>query len=131
MEPSPLLLLLFSGLLYQHLVIDGDDCGAVNGMNVLQGNRSTRRKPAPVTVCPPQIPLDLTRPRNRATAVGSWRLTTWPRPYQYLMIFWYSEFSSGTRPSKLLLLKIIALWVSRFTFCIFVKTFLKLCPFQW
>jgi hypothetical protein len=39
-----------------------------------RGNRSTRRKPAPVPLCPPQTPhAALTRPR--AAAVGSQRLT--------------------------------------------------------
>jgi hypothetical protein len=38
------------------------------------GNRSTRRKPAPVTLCPPQTPL-AARTRTRAAAVGSQRLT--------------------------------------------------------
>jgi hypothetical protein len=42
------------------LVPDGDDeCGAVGGM-IGRGNRSTRRKPVPVLLCPPQIPHDLT-----------------------------------------------------------------------
>jgi hypothetical protein len=44
------------GLLYQ---IDGDDYGAVGGMRIGRGNRSTRRKPAPLPLCPPQIPHDL------------------------------------------------------------------------
>jgi hypothetical protein len=35
-----------------------DDDGDVGGMNGLgRGNRSTRRKPAPTPLCPPQIPL--------------------------------------------------------------------------
>jgi hypothetical protein len=37
------------------------DCedGEVGGINGFwQGNRSTRRKPAPTPLCPPQIPLD-------------------------------------------------------------------------
>jgi hypothetical protein len=42
-----------------------------------RGNRSTRRKPAPAPLCPPQIPLDQTRARTRAAAVGSQRLTAW------------------------------------------------------
>jgi hypothetical protein len=37
---------------------DGD-YGAVGGMRIGRGNRSTRRKPAPVLLCPPQIPHDL------------------------------------------------------------------------
>jgi hypothetical protein len=40
-----------------------------------RGNRSTRRKPAPAPLCPPQIPLDQTRDRTRTAAVGSQRLT--------------------------------------------------------
>jgi hypothetical protein len=34
------------GLLYQPLMIDYDDYGAVGGMRIGRGNRSTRRKPA-------------------------------------------------------------------------------------
>jgi hypothetical protein len=45
------------------------------GMKTGKGNRSTRRKPAPATLCPPQIPIDQTRDRTRAAAVGSQRLT--------------------------------------------------------
>jgi hypothetical protein len=38
-----------TGLLYQPWMIDDDDeCGAVGGMTVGRGNRSTRRKPTPV-----------------------------------------------------------------------------------
>jgi hypothetical protein len=54
-------------LLYQPQMIDDGDCGAFGGMRIGRGNRSTRRKPAPVPFCPPQIPHDLTR----AAAVGS------------------------------------------------------------
>jgi hypothetical protein len=39
-----------------------------------RGNRSTRRKPAPVPLCPPQTP-HATRTLTRAAAVGSQRLT--------------------------------------------------------
>jgi hypothetical protein len=45
------------GLLYQPRMID--DYGAVGGMRIGRGNQSTRRKPAPVTLCPPQILHDL------------------------------------------------------------------------
>jgi hypothetical protein len=45
------------GLLYQPWMID--DFGAVGGMKIGRGHWSTRRKPAPVPLCPPQIPLDL------------------------------------------------------------------------
>jgi hypothetical protein len=52
-----------------------DDCGPVSGMRIGKGNRSTQRKPAPVPLCKPQIPYNLTRARTRAAAVGSRRLT--------------------------------------------------------
>jgi hypothetical protein len=47
-----------TGLLYQPWMID-DECAAVGGMRIGRGNQSTRRKPAPVPLCPPQIPHDL------------------------------------------------------------------------
>jgi hypothetical protein len=62
------------GLLYQPRMID-DDYGAVGGMRIGKGNRSIGRKPAPVPLCPPQIPHDLTWDRTRTAAVGSQRLT--------------------------------------------------------
>jgi hypothetical protein len=47
---------------------DNDD-GEIDGMTG-RGNRSNRRKPAPVPLCPPQTPNSgLTR--TRASAVGS------------------------------------------------------------
>jgi hypothetical protein len=51
---------------------DYDD-GEIGGM-IGRGNRSTRRKPAPVMLCPPQTP-HTARTRTRAAAVGSQRLT--------------------------------------------------------
>jgi hypothetical protein len=51
------------------------DSGAIGGMKIGRGNRSTRRKPAPAPLYPPQIPLDQTRDRTRVAAVGSQRLT--------------------------------------------------------
>jgi hypothetical protein len=65
------------GLLYQLRMIDDDDCGAVGGMRIGRGNRSTRRKSAPAPPCPPQIPHDLTWAQTRAATMGSPRLTTW------------------------------------------------------
>jgi hypothetical protein len=58
-------------------MIDDGDCGAVGGMKTDRGNRSTRGKPAPAPLCSPQIPIDQTRARTRAAAVGSRRLTAW------------------------------------------------------
>jgi hypothetical protein len=51
---------------------DYDD-GEIGGM-IDRGNRSTRRKPALVPLCPPQSP-HATRTRTRAAAVESQRLT--------------------------------------------------------
>jgi hypothetical protein len=49
------------------------DDGEVGGM-IDRENRSTRRKPAPVPLCPPQTP-HAARTRTRAAVVGSHRLT--------------------------------------------------------
>jgi hypothetical protein len=51
---------------------DYDDV-EIGGM-IGSGNRSTRRKPAPVPLCPQQIP-HAARTRTWAAAVGSQRLT--------------------------------------------------------
>jgi hypothetical protein len=40
------------GLLYQPRMIDDDDYGAVGEMRIGRENRSTRRKPATVPLCP-------------------------------------------------------------------------------
>jgi hypothetical protein len=53
---------------------DYDD-GEIGGIKIGRGNRSTRRKRAPAPLCAPQIPLDQTRARTRAAAVGNQRLT--------------------------------------------------------
>jgi hypothetical protein len=47
---------------YWPIVPAPDDCedGEFGGMND-RGNRSSRRKPAPAPLCPPQIPLDQIR----------------------------------------------------------------------
>jgi hypothetical protein len=55
----------------------GDYDGELGGMKIGRGNRSTRRKPVPAPLCPPQIPLDKTRDRTRAAAVWNQRLTAW------------------------------------------------------
>jgi hypothetical protein len=36
--------------------LDNYDDGEIGGMMIDRGNRSTRRKPAPVPLCPPQTP---------------------------------------------------------------------------
>jgi hypothetical protein len=48
-----------TGLLYQPWMRD-DECETVRGMRIGGGNRSTLREPAPISLCPPQIPHDLT-----------------------------------------------------------------------
>jgi hypothetical protein len=68
---SPLGTVATSGLLYKPQMIDEVDCGAIGGMKIGRGNRSTWRKPAPAPLCPPQIPHDQTQ----AATVGSQRLT--------------------------------------------------------
>jgi hypothetical protein len=50
---------------------DYDD-GEFGGMKIGKGNRSTRRNPAPAPLCTPQIPLDHTRDRTWAVAVGNY-----------------------------------------------------------
>jgi hypothetical protein len=52
---------------------DYDD-GEIGGMMIDRGNRSTRRKPAPVSLCPIQIPC---RTGTRDATVGRPRLTAW------------------------------------------------------
>jgi hypothetical protein len=47
---SPLGTSATNGLLYQPRLIDDAGCGAVYGMRIGRGNRSTRRKPAPMSV---------------------------------------------------------------------------------
>jgi hypothetical protein len=37
-------------------MIGDGDCGELGGMKIGRGNPSTRRKPAPAPLCPPQIP---------------------------------------------------------------------------
>jgi hypothetical protein len=55
---------------------DYDD-GEIGGM-IGRGSRSTRRKPTPVPLCPPQNP-HAAQTRTRAAAVGSQRLTAWAK----------------------------------------------------
>jgi hypothetical protein len=65
---------------------DCDD-GAIGGIKIGKGNRSTRRNPAPAPLCPPQITLDQTRARTRAAAVGSQRLTALAMARRHLQHF--------------------------------------------
>jgi hypothetical protein len=65
-------------------------------MTIGRGNRSTRRKPAPAPLCPPQNPHDQTRARTRAAAVGSRGLTAWAmaRPTHKHDFHWAGEIKS-------------------------------------
>jgi hypothetical protein len=64
------------GLLYQPRMIEDDDYGAVGGIRIGRGNRSTRRKPAPVPLCPPQVPHDLgSNPGRRSGKPATNRLS--------------------------------------------------------
>jgi hypothetical protein len=58
-------------------MIDDDECGTVGGMIIGRGSGSTRRKSAPMPLCPPQIPHDRICDRTRAAAVWSRRPTAW------------------------------------------------------
>jgi hypothetical protein len=80
------------GLLYQPLMMVDDKRGAVGGM-AGTGNRRTRRKPAPVPLCPPQITHNLTWARTRATVAGSREPTT-ARPTQ---VFLQTKHSSNEK----------------------------------
>jgi hypothetical protein len=52
---------------------DYDD-GKIGGIMIGRGNQSSRRKPAPVPLCPQQTP-HAAQTQTRATTVGSQRLT--------------------------------------------------------
>jgi hypothetical protein len=58
-----------TGLLYQPRMIGDGDCGEIGGMKIVKGNRSTRRKPAPVPSYPPQTP-HAARTRTRGAEEG-------------------------------------------------------------
>jgi hypothetical protein len=45
-----------------------NEYGAFGGIRIDRGNRSTRRKPAPIPLCPPQTPHDLTWVLTREAA---------------------------------------------------------------
>jgi hypothetical protein len=70
---------------------DYDD-GEIGGM-FGRGNRSTRRKLAPVPLCPPQTP-QAARTRTWVAAVGSQRPTAWAtaRPHRLLSHYYCSTY---------------------------------------
>jgi hypothetical protein len=56
----------------------------VGGIRIGWGNRSTRRDPTPVPLCPPHIAYHLTLDRTRAAAVGS-------RPFDAIQLIQFRE----------------------------------------
>jgi hypothetical protein len=64
---------------------EGEEIGGMIG----RGNRSSRRKPASLPLCPPQTP-HAAWTRTRAAAVGSQRLTAWAAalPSEDLVELW-------------------------------------------
>jgi hypothetical protein len=83
-------------------MIDGDECGAVRGMRIGRGDQSTWREPAPVPLCPTQIPHDLTWDGTWAITVGGQRLTAWAmsRPSCWVEICISLHFCQGIWPWK-------------------------------
>jgi hypothetical protein len=91
-----------SGLLYKPQMIDEGDCGAIGGKKIARGNRSTWRKPAPASLCPPQIPHDQTpgsNPGRRGGKPATNRLS-YGADGMYLTIrCWRCELRIGIRRS--------------------------------
>jgi hypothetical protein len=81
-ERSPVLLRPFIGLSYLAWITHDNDCGVIGGMKAWQGNWSSRRKPAQMLLCSPQIPYELTQAQTQASMVGSQRLTAWAMVWQ-------------------------------------------------
>jgi hypothetical protein len=82
-----------TGLLYQPQMTD--EYGAFGAMRNGKGDWSTRRKHAPVPLCPPQIQHDLTWGRTQATAAGSRRLTAWAMALSERMSTLQLRFETG------------------------------------
>jgi hypothetical protein len=90
-----------SDLLYSRRMVD-DESGVVVEMRIGRGNRNTRRKPAPVPLCPPQIPHDLTpgsnpgrrggRPATNGLSYG----TAYLSPYTVIEMNLYPYSSRST-----------------------------------
>jgi hypothetical protein len=77
------------GMMYQPQMID-------EWNEKWQEKRSTRRKPAPVSLCPPQIPHDLTW----AATVGSQWLTTWAMAWPSSEVKWQRREADHSLPSS-------------------------------
>lgn len=78
------------GLLHQHRMMD--EYGAYGGMRIGRGTR-TRRKPAPMQLCPPQIPHELIWGWTRAAAVGNRRITVWAMAQPNYLTWYYNKIT--------------------------------------
>jgi hypothetical protein len=88
--------LLFGLLHHSRMMDDDDECGVV-GRIIDRGNRSSRRKPIQVLLCPPQISHDLARARTQVAAVRSQRLPSWEiLTFSHLsfLLFYLSSFKA-------------------------------------
>jgi hypothetical protein len=79
-------------------MIHDDECGAVDGMRIDRGNRSTRRRPAPVPFCPPQNPHDLTWARTRGRRGGKLAIICLSCGMAFSFILQPSSSLRGTAP---------------------------------
>jgi hypothetical protein len=89
-----------------------------------------RRKPAPVPLCPPQIPHDLTQARTRAAAVGSRRLTAlaMARPLLKLTVEHVLNVESNSNPRNTALgMYNTELWLECVIQTTLLNTMLKKC----
>jgi hypothetical protein len=87
---------LFGLLCQSQMIYDDDDCGAIGGMWIGRRNRRTLRKPAPVPLCPPQIPHDMNQSQIRDAAVVSQRLTAelWHGPNFNILSAFISQWET-------------------------------------
>jgi hypothetical protein len=125
---SPLGTSATTGLLHQRMA--DDERGTVGvGMGIGRGNRSTRRNPTPLPLCPPQMQHDLTWARTRAPAVGSRPLTAWAMArlltilrhlHRLRSVRWYDDWDCEFgKIWKELALACFEIWCYRVVLCFF------------
>jgi hypothetical protein len=61
-----------------------NEYGAIGAMRIDRWNQTTWRKPAPLQLCSPQIPYDLTRDKTQAIMMGSQQLLAWAMVWLYI-----------------------------------------------
>jgi hypothetical protein len=66
----------------------------IGGMRIGRENRSTQRKPAPMLLCQPQIPHDLTWDRTRAAVIGIRRLIARTMAWLIIIIYFKCKWVS-------------------------------------